>query len=106
MEVDASGTFTGRTTGNKLGMCNLSGKILQTETGTSRNLFNFTFTATNAASGSEKACFVPDGRAFTGLGGVVMVSASAFPEEGAYRTFYFHAATETFAVLTNGLRKQ
>ena len=106
IDVDASGTLTGRTTGFSLGRCDLRGTVLQTEAGTSRNLFNVDFMVTNAASGSEKPCFVPDGRTFTGLGGVVMVPASVFAEEGAYRTFYFHSATETFAVLTNGLRKQ
>jgi len=106
IEVDASGAITGRTTGSQMGMCNLSGTIVQTESGTSRNLFDVRFSVTNAASGAEKACYVPDGRTFVGLGGVVMLPVSIFDEEGAYRTLYFHSATDTFAVLTNGLRKQ
>ena len=106
IEIDATGAVTGRTTGSQLGTCTVTGSIRQTEPATSRNLFDVAFTLANAATGTEVACaFAKDGE-FIGLGGVVMLAASIFPEEGAYRTFYFNTAAPTFAVMTNVLRKE
>ncbi|MBS0453006.1 MAG: hypothetical protein JSS14_17055 [Proteobacteria bacterium] len=52
IELDGKGTLTGRTTGFSIGKCSLSGTVVQTEPGTSRNLFNIDFTVINAASGN------------------------------------------------------
>jgi hypothetical protein len=104
--VDASGNLTGNAAGSDSGVCSLSGTLLQTESGTSHNMFNLTLKASNAATGSEKACQLDQVTSYGGLAAVIFVSVSVFPEEGAYRMLGFHAGTDNGAFLTNFLQKR
>lgn len=106
IELDDNGNLTGSTAGDKIGVCALSGSLLQTEPSTSRNMFNVKLKASNAATGMDKACVLEQIEDYNGLAGVLMVPVSSFPEEGAYRTLLFHAGTGTGALLTNNLRRR
>lgn len=104
--IDTHGNLTGTTTGTTLGTCALAGTLLQTEPTSSRNMFNVHFTATNAATGTDPVCDLDLVDAYDGLGGVLMVAVSAYPEEGVRRSFLFNAATANGALVTSNLHKR
>lgn len=106
IDIDASGTVTGTTAGREIGVCSLSGTLLQTEPLSLRNMFNLRVKAANAATGTEKACALDEVESYDGLAGVIFVPASVFESDGHFRTLAFHAGTPTGAFLTNFLRKR
>ena len=106
IEVDAAGNLTGTTAGTTIGTCTVSGTLVQTEPSSSRNMFTVKLKGANAATGAEKACELDQVEEYDGLAGVVMLPASRYPEEGAYRTLVVHAVNANIALVTVGLRKR
>jgi hypothetical protein len=51
--VDAAGTFGGTTSGTATGVCAVSGDIIQTSPGTSKNMYDFRLKAADAAKSGE-----------------------------------------------------
>lgn len=106
IKIDSTGKVTGTTAGDKFGVCSLTGTVVQSEPSTSRNLFSVKLNAMNAATGTSKACELEQIGEYSGLGAVILIPVSMFPEEGARRAFHFHAFANTGAALTNTLNRR
>jgi hypothetical protein len=106
VEFDANGMFTGTTSGAQVGVCKLSGSVVQVEPGTSKNLFYLGMDAVNAAAGAERACQLDTTSTYYGLAAIVLTPAGTYVGNGYFRTFTFHALTDNIVVFTNHLRKE
>jgi len=106
LEFDASGVFSGTTSGAQIGTCQLSGSMVQVEPGSSKNMFSLTLTAVNAATGSDKKCSLTTSTSYTGLAGIVLTPAGRFVGNGYFRTIAFNIATAQGSAFTNYLLKQ
>jgi len=106
-EFDAKGVFTGATSGAQLGLCNLSGSLVQTTPNSSRNMFQLTMSVVNAASGSDTPCRLNVTNAYQGLAAIVLTPVGVFVKDGYYRNIAFHMRTgNNTAFFTNTLRKE
>ncbi|MDN8617324.1 hypothetical protein [Variovorax ginsengisoli] len=105
IEVDATGSFTGTTSGSTIGVCSISGSAVQTQPGTAKNSYAMTLSAINAASSSQTACALDTTLPYTGPAGIVLTSAGIFVGNGYFRTLTFHAKSPNGALITSYLQK-
>jgi hypothetical protein len=100
--VDANGGFSGVTSGSELGVCQLSGSLIQVTPGSAKNMFTLTMTAANAATGSDKACMLNTASSYAGLAAIVLTPAGIYQQNGYFRTIAFNAMTGNGASLFSG----
>ena len=105
IEVGADGKLTGTTSGSKVGVCNVSGTLLHAAPQTSKNMYAIRFDATNAATGTEKACDLDTTSAYQGLAAIVLSPAGDYVANGYFRSLTLHALSAQ-AVLSVSLPKQ
>ncbi|MEJ8845227.1 hypothetical protein [Variovorax rhizosphaerae] len=104
--VDAKGNFTGTTAGVVPGACTVSGTVKHLEPAARKNMFAMVLNASNAATGSQLPCNLSATNTYYGMSAIVLVAAGRYDSNGYYRSFGFHATTESAAVISNVLRKQ
>jgi hypothetical protein len=101
-DVDANGGFSGATSGAQLGVCQLSGSMVQVTPGSAKNMFTLTMTAVNAATGSDSPCRLNTASSYAGLAAIVLTPAGRYQQNGYFRTIAFNAITGDGASLFSG----
>jgi hypothetical protein len=105
--VDATGAFTGSTSGAQIGVCNVSGTLTLAQPGTAKNAFIATLNAVNAATGNQTACQLQTSPSYVGPSAIVFLPAGNFVGNGYFRSIAMtirHATTT--ATLSVLMRKQ
>lgn len=105
IEIDATGAFSGTTSGSSLGVCSISGSAVQTHAGSAKNAYDLKMAAINAASGNQTACALDTTLPYAGPAGIVLTAAGTFVGNGYFRSLTFHAKTANGAVITSYLQK-
>ena len=105
IEIDASGSYTGTTSGSTIGVCSISGNASQTQVGSAKNMYVMTLAAINAASGNQTACALDTTLPYTGPAGIVLTKAGTFVQNGYFRSLTFHAKSPNGALITGYLQK-
>lgn len=93
LQFDTNGTFSGTTSGSQLGICQLSGNLVQATPDSAKNMFRLTMNAVNAASGSAINCKLNRLSPYQGLGAIVLTPAGRYEQNGYIRNIVFNART-------------
>jgi hypothetical protein len=106
LEFDPSGLLiAGTTSGTSFGTCQLSTTLVQSEPGTSKNMFHLTLTAQNVAAGLDTPCKLDTASPYNGLAAIVLEPAGTLVSDGYFRTIAFNAISDGY-MLTGYLRKE
>lgn len=103
--VDATGAFTGRTSGSRIGVCTVSGWVLLSQAGTAKNLYTVALSAVNAAATGETACEL-DPIPYVGQSAIVFSPAGNYVSNGYFRSLSMLMRDANGATFSTTLRKK
>lgn len=106
IDVGSTGAFTGATSGNQIGACNITGQVRLATPGSAKNFYVVTLRSTNAASGSEPACKLAAAATYTGPAAIVFRPAGTWTTNGYFRQLTWVVSTADGAYATVTLNKQ
>jgi hypothetical protein len=105
IEVDAAGAFAGSTSGKDTGVCKVTGTVVHVQPESSKNIFAVELQATNAATGTEKACGLDTTGVHKGPAAILLSPAGTYVGNGYFRSLVFHVLSSQ-SVYTQYLDKQ
>lgn len=104
IDVDATGAFTGRTSGSRIGVCTVSGSVLLSQPSTAKNLYTVNLTAVNAATTGETACAL-EAAPYGGPSAIVFEPAGRYVANGYFRNLVLLVRAANGATFTIGMRR-